>query len=86
MSVLETAGELQFPAMHRLSISSAHGFLIIYEVTQPNSLELLKHTITEIQQVENTKKNQKNEILIHQKIISVCNQFEVEIEKDGKSG
>ncbi|XP_063718090.1 uncharacterized protein LOC134845142 [Symsagittifera roscoffensis] len=50
VSVLDTAGELQFPAMRRLSISSAHGFLLIYEVTQPNSLELLKHTITEIQQ------------------------------------
>ena len=57
VSVLDTAGELQFPAMRRLSISSAHGFLLIYEVTQPNSLELLKHTITEIQQVEYKEQN-----------------------------
>ena len=72
--------------MRRLSISCALGFLLIYEVTQPNSLELLKHTITEIQQVENTKKKSEKRNLNPPKIKSVCNQFEAQLEKDGKSG
>ncbi|XP_075239414.1 GTP-binding protein Di-Ras2-like [Convolutriloba macropyga] len=48
VNILDTAGVLQFPAMRRLSICNAQGFLLVYEVTEPRTLQQLKAIIEEI--------------------------------------
>lgn len=39
VDILDTAGNLAFPAMRRLSISTAHAFLLVYALDDPHSLE-----------------------------------------------
>jgi len=45
---LDTAGDVQFPVMRRLSITSGHAFLLIYSVTDPVSLEFVQRRLDEI--------------------------------------
>lgn len=50
VDILDTAGDLQFPAMRRLSIATAHAFLIVYSVNSRESFELAKVFFDEIQE------------------------------------
>lgn len=50
VDILDTAGDLQFPAMRRLSIATAHAFLIVYSVNNRESFELAKVFFDEIQE------------------------------------
>ncbi|XP_071952742.1 GTP-binding protein Di-Ras2-like isoform X2 [Antedon mediterranea] len=51
LQITDTTGSHQFPAMQRLSISKGHAFILVYSITNRQSLEELKpiySTITEI--------------------------------------
>ncbi|ODM87156.1 GTP-binding protein Di-Ras2, partial [Orchesella cincta] len=50
VDILDTAGDLQFPAMRRLSIATAHAFLIVYSWATGESFELAKVFFDEIQE------------------------------------
>ena len=39
MDILDTAGNLEFPAMRRLSISTAHAFLLVFAVDSKESFD-----------------------------------------------
>jgi len=39
VDILDTAGNLEFPAMRRLSISTAHAFLLVFDVDSRQSFE-----------------------------------------------
>ncbi|KAI8793839.1 GTP-binding protein Rhes, partial [Biomphalaria glabrata] len=47
---LDTAGNLTFPAMRRLSITTAHGFVLVYSITQAESFEEVKNLWAQIQE------------------------------------
>ncbi|KAH9498924.1 GTP-binding protein Rhes [Bulinus truncatus] len=47
---LDTAGNLTFPAMRRLSITTAHAFVLVYSITQADSFEEVKKLWTQIQE------------------------------------
>lgn len=47
---LDTAGDSQFPAMRRLSISSAHAFLLVYAADDARSFDALKACLEEIRE------------------------------------
>ncbi|XP_076339709.1 GTP-binding protein Di-Ras2-like [Tachypleus tridentatus] len=47
---LDTAGDMQFPAMRRLSIANAQAFLLVYSVTNKGSLEIVKKCLEEIRE------------------------------------
>ncbi|XP_052760448.1 GTP-binding protein Di-Ras2-like [Mya arenaria] len=48
---LDTAGKLVFPAMRRLSITTAHAFVLVYSVTEPETFEEVKRLWEEIKEV-----------------------------------
>lgn len=50
VDILDTAGDAQFPAMRRLSIASAHAFLLVYSVTDPLSFVTVKQRFEEIRE------------------------------------
>ncbi|XP_021963018.2 GTP-binding protein Di-Ras2-like [Folsomia candida] len=50
VDILDTAGDLQFPAMRRLSIATAHAFLITYSVDNRATFELVKGLFEEIRE------------------------------------
>ena len=50
LSVVDTAGDLSFPAMRQLSISTANAFLLIYSVTESHSFEQVKQLFYEIKE------------------------------------
>lgn len=47
---LDTAGDIEFPAMRRLSISTAHAFVLVFSFEQPSSFEEVKNTWTQIKE------------------------------------
>ncbi|BFZ17223.1 hypothetical protein BsWGS_20262 [Bradybaena similaris] len=51
---LDTAGNLTFPAMRRLSITTAHAFVLVYAITSQESFEEVKKLWAQIQE-ERTK-------------------------------
>eukprot|EP00095_Tigriopus_kingsejongensis_P000278 maker-scaffold329_size204955-snap-gene-1.28 protein:Tk00278 transcript:maker-scaffold329_size204955-snap-gene-1.28-mRNA-1 annotation:"gtp-binding protein di-ras2" len=50
VDILDTAGDAQFPAMRRLSISSAHAFLLVYSQTDPTSFIGVRQRFEEIKE------------------------------------
>jgi GTPase SAR1 family protein len=50
VDIMDTAGDLQFPAMRRLSIATAHAFLITYAVDNRSTFELVKGLFEEIRE------------------------------------
>ncbi|XP_074033068.1 GTP-binding protein Di-Ras1 [Leptinotarsa decemlineata] len=50
VDILDTAGDMQFPAMRRLCIATAHAFLLVYAVTSAPSLDCIKQCFEEIRE------------------------------------
>jgi small GTP-binding protein len=50
VDLLDTAGDLQFPAMRRLSITTAHAFLLVYAIDSRESFEQVKSCFEEIRE------------------------------------
>ena len=50
VDILDTCGDLQFPAMRRLSIATAHAFLIVYSITSNESFLQAKCCLEEIRE------------------------------------
>ncbi|GFU01039.1 GTP-binding protein Di-Ras2 [Nephila pilipes] len=48
VDILDTAGDFQFPAMRRLSIATAHAFLLVYSVDSAESFRIIKDCFQEI--------------------------------------
>ncbi|XP_046993598.1 GTP-binding protein Di-Ras1 [Schistocerca americana] len=50
VDILDTAGDMQFPAMRRLSIATAHAFLLVYAVTSSASFATVKRCLQEVRE------------------------------------
>ncbi|XP_018319769.1 GTP-binding protein Di-Ras2 [Agrilus planipennis] len=50
VDILDTAGDMQFPAMRRLCIATAHAFLLVYAVTSAPSFQCIKQCFEEIRE------------------------------------
>uniref|UniRef100_A0A336LLT0 CSON010367 protein n=1 Tax=Culicoides sonorensis TaxID=179676 RepID=A0A336LLT0_CULSO len=50
VDILDTAGDIQFPAMRRLSIATAHAFLLVYATTSAQSFTYIKQCFEEIRE------------------------------------
>ncbi|KAL0271736.1 UNVERIFIED_CONTAM: hypothetical protein PYX00_008732 [Menopon gallinae] len=50
VDILDTSGDLQFPAMRRLSIATAHAFLLVYAATSSASFQAVKQCFNEIRE------------------------------------
>lgn len=48
--VIVYSGDLQFPAMRRLSIATAHAFLLVYATTSLPSFECIKRCFEEVRE------------------------------------
>ena len=51
VDILDTAGNLVFPAMRRLSITTAHGFVLVYSITDHNSFLEVKQLWEQIKEL-----------------------------------
>jgi small GTP-binding protein len=51
VDILDTAGNLAFPAMRRLSITTAHGFVLVYSITDYNSFLEVKQLWEQIKEL-----------------------------------
>ncbi|GFO33102.1 GTP-binding protein di-ras2 [Plakobranchus ocellatus] len=64
VDLLDTAGNLTFPAMRRLSITTAHAFVLVYSITSAESFTEVTRLWTQIQEERpNWKPVQKKVIL-----------------------
>lgn len=50
VDILDTSGDMQFPAMRRLSIATAHAFLLVYAATSEPSFQAVKQCFNEIRE------------------------------------
>lgn len=50
VDILDTCGDIQFPAMRRLSIATAHAFLIVYSITSNQSFQQAKCCLEEVRE------------------------------------
>ncbi|XP_066155292.1 GTP-binding protein Di-Ras1 [Euwallacea fornicatus] len=53
VDILDTAGDLQFPAMRRLCLATAHAFLLVYSVASGPSFDSIKQCFEEIRENRN---------------------------------
>lgn len=63
VDILDTSGDMQFPAMRRLSIATAHAFLLVYATTSAPSFGCVKQCFEEIR--EQRADYQVNHCLFH---------------------
>ncbi|XP_076352921.1 GTP-binding protein Di-Ras2-like [Tachypleus tridentatus] len=54
LQITDTTGSHQFPAMQRLNISKGHAFVLVYSITNKQSLEELKPIFDVIKEVKGT--------------------------------
>jgi len=80
VDILDTAGDAQFPAMRRLSIASAHAFLLVYSVTDPLSFVTVKHRFEEIR--EQRPDFQDIPIVVAGNKVDVVREIEIEEVED----
>ncbi|XP_039957113.1 GTP-binding protein Di-Ras2-like isoform X2 [Bactrocera tryoni] len=50
VDILDTSGDVQFPAMRRLSIATAHAFILVYASTSASSFQCVKQCFQEIRE------------------------------------
>ncbi|KAI9583538.1 hypothetical protein GQX74_005286 [Glossina fuscipes] len=50
VDILDTSGDMQFPAMRRLSIATAHAFMLVYAITSGQSFQCVKQCFEEIRE------------------------------------
>ncbi|XP_049306912.1 GTP-binding protein Di-Ras2-like [Bactrocera dorsalis] len=50
VDILDTSGDMQFPAMRRLSIATAHAFMLVYASTSASSFRCVKQCFEEIRE------------------------------------
>lgn len=50
VDILDTSGDQQFPAMRRLSISTANAFMLVYATTSAPSFEYVKQCMQDIRE------------------------------------
>ncbi|XP_054090404.1 GTP-binding protein Di-Ras2 isoform X1 [Zeugodacus cucurbitae] len=50
VDILDTSGDMQFPAMRRLSIATAHAFMLVYASTSASSFQCVKQCFEEIRE------------------------------------
>ncbi|KAH8372752.1 hypothetical protein KR009_004415 [Drosophila setifemur] len=50
VDILDTSGDMQFPAMRRLSIATAHAFMLVYATTSGPSFQCVKQCFEEIRE------------------------------------
>ncbi|XP_049309167.1 GTP-binding protein Di-Ras2-like isoform X1 [Bactrocera dorsalis] len=50
VDILDTSGDMQFPAMRRLSIATAHAFMLVYASTSASSFHCVKQCFEEIRE------------------------------------
>nr|AAM76196.1 RE28276p [Drosophila melanogaster] len=50
VDILGTSGDMQFPAMRRLSIATAHAFMLVYAATSAPSFQCVKQCFEEIRE------------------------------------
>ncbi|CAF1254842.1 unnamed protein product [Adineta steineri] len=50
VDILDTAGNMEFPAMRRLSIATSHAFILVYSVDSMSSFEEIRHIIEQIKE------------------------------------
>ena len=78
VDILDTAGDMQFPAMRRLCIANANAFLLVYSITSSSSLTCLKNTFEEIR--EQRSDFQNIPMVIAGNKHDLANQREIEID------
>ncbi|CAF0775835.1 unnamed protein product [Didymodactylos carnosus] len=54
VDILDTAGNMEFPAMRRLSIATSHAFILVYSVDNLSSFEEIRHIIEQIKEQRST--------------------------------
>ncbi|KAL1518163.1 hypothetical protein ABEB36_001829 [Hypothenemus hampei] len=53
VDILDTAGDMEFPAMRRLCVATAHAFLLVYSVASATSFDMVKQCFEEIIETRN---------------------------------
>lgn len=59
LQITDTTGSHQFPAMQRLNIQKGHAFILVYSITNRQSLEELKSIYKDIVEVKGVNNGQK---------------------------
>lgn len=70
---MDTSGDMQFPAMRRLSIATAHAFLLVYATTSAPSFSCIKQCFEEIR--EQRPDYQVKEIVFNFILIEIITVF-----------
>lgn len=71
LSITDTTGSHQFPAMQRLNIQKGHAFILVYSITSLSSLEELRAVYKEIVEI---KCGQENKIIPMMLVGNKCDE------------